>query len=82
MAHVQEDDCDMGSVFCCSLKHLLLLYVLDLVGGPRLQAEKPCSGLGGFWSVQLLALSAHRNGATKAWGDIPALRGAAEPRRV
>lgn len=57
--------------FCCSLKHLLLLY-LDLVGGPGLQTKVPCSGLGGLWSVQLLACSALRNDATKAWGDTSA----------
>lgn len=35
-------------------------------GGSRLQTKKLCSGLGGFWIVQLIAYSALRSGATKA----------------
>lgn len=72
----------MWEVFRCNLKHLLFLNVLDLVGGPRLQTKMLCSGLGGFWSVQLLACHALRNGATEAWGDIFALHGTAGPRRL
>lgn len=77
---VQEGDCDIGGVFV-AVSNTCSLYVLDLVGGPRLKTKTLCSGLGGFWSVQLLAFSALRSCATKVCGDASALD-AAGPRRI